>query len=119
MKFSPDGRTILSTGGDGCILIWKVPPTLVASMQDRLLELYSTAQRRLETAKEATKSISDLRLSNTGSSRSSGSEKVVPEKSAADVALPSPPPPTVTVGQQAKRDVMPPPAPAAHVQKGK
>ncbi|CAM9185089.1 unnamed protein product, partial [Ectocarpus fasciculatus] len=64
VKFSPDGRYILSIGGDGCILVWKVPPTLVAAMQDRLMELYSTAQKRLQTAKEASKSISEASKSS-------------------------------------------------------
>ncbi len=54
VKFSPDGRHIISIGGDGCILVWKVPPTLIAAMQDRLLELYSAAQKRLNIAQEAT-----------------------------------------------------------------
>ncbi len=53
VKFSPDGRHLLSIGGDGCILVWKVPPSLVGAMQDRLLEMYTAAQKRLKVARGA------------------------------------------------------------------
>lgn len=46
VKFSPDGRHLLSIGGDGCIFVWRVAESLVKAMQDRLMELMSNAQRR-------------------------------------------------------------------------
>ncbi len=46
----------MSIGGDGCILVWKVPHTLVAAMQDRLLEMYTAAQKRLKVSKDSDKS---------------------------------------------------------------
>jgi len=46
VKFSPDGRYIFSIGGDGCIMQWKLGDILVRAMQDRLMELYSKAQRK-------------------------------------------------------------------------
>lgn len=96
VKFSPDGRHILSIGGDGCILVWKVPPTLVAAMQDRLLELYSTAQQRLHTAKkEATRAFAEAPLPAT------------------DLDLgPIPPAPTQRKAAIAS-EFMPPPAPVS------
>lgn len=46
VKFSPDGRFLVSIGGDGCILMWRVADFLVKTMQDRLVELMSSAQRQ-------------------------------------------------------------------------
>jgi len=46
LKFSPDGRLLVSIGGDGCIMVWRVADSLVKAMQDRLVELLSSAQRR-------------------------------------------------------------------------
>eukprot|EP00428_Durinskia_dybowskii_P080178 CAMPEP_0170442950 /NCGR_PEP_ID=MMETSP0117_2-20130122/47712_1 /TAXON_ID=400756 /ORGANISM="Durinskia baltica, Strain CSIRO CS-38" /LENGTH=1362 /DNA_ID=CAMNT_0010703615 /DNA_START=33 /DNA_END=4119 /DNA_ORIENTATION=- len=46
VKFSPDGRHLISIGGDGCIFMWKVADSLVKAMQDRLMELMNNAQRR-------------------------------------------------------------------------
>lgn len=82
IKFSPDGRYIVSVGGDGCIIVWRVPASLVSAMQDRLLEMYTTAQRKLRAAREAaTKSGNDAQLSlptseAVGNSTKSTSTKV-------------------------------------------
>lgn len=46
VRFSPDGRFLLSVGGDGCIMMWSMAEPLVAAMQERLLELFSSAQTR-------------------------------------------------------------------------
>jgi len=46
VKFSPDGRFLVSIGGDGCILMWRVAEFLVKAMQDRLVELMTSAQRQ-------------------------------------------------------------------------
>ena len=46
LKFSPDGRLLVSIGGDGCIMVWRVADSLVKAMQDRLVELLTSAQRR-------------------------------------------------------------------------
>jgi WD40 repeat protein len=53
VKFSPDGRYLVSIGGDGCILMWRVAEFLVKAMQDRLIELMSSAQRRNHKATAA------------------------------------------------------------------
>lgn len=46
VAFSRDGSSIVTVGGDGVILVWKVAEFLVKAMQDRLMELYANAQRR-------------------------------------------------------------------------
>jgi WD domain, G-beta repeat len=46
VRFSPDGRFLLSVGGDGCVMMWGMAEPLVAAMQERLLELVSSAQTR-------------------------------------------------------------------------
>ena len=46
VRFSPDGKHLLSVGGDGCVFIWKLGSSLVAAMRDRLVELYSLAQKK-------------------------------------------------------------------------
>ena len=48
IKFSPDGRHLVTVAGDGCIFIWKVGDILYAAMQERLLELFATAQAKEE-----------------------------------------------------------------------
>eukprot|EP01038_Epipyxis_sp_PR26KG_P005454 gene5454-7548_t len=50
IKFSPDGQYLITTGGDGCIMMWKLGNTLVKTMQDRIMELYVNAQKRNEKA---------------------------------------------------------------------
>ena len=39
VRFSPDGKFILSVGGDGCILKWSLDDYITNSIQERLLEL--------------------------------------------------------------------------------
>ena len=46
LKSFPSHRYLLSVGGDGCIFSWKLAESLVKAMQDRLMELYASAQRR-------------------------------------------------------------------------
>ena len=46
VRFSPDGRYLLSVGGDGCVMMWSLADPLVIAMQDRLLELLTSAQKR-------------------------------------------------------------------------
>jgi hypothetical protein len=46
VRFSPDGRFLLSVGGDGCVMMWGMAEPLVAAMQERILELFSSAQTR-------------------------------------------------------------------------
>jgi WD40 repeat protein len=53
VKFSPDGRSLVSISGDGCILVWRISSPLVKAMQDRLMELYTTAQKRQNKAAKA------------------------------------------------------------------
>ena len=39
VRFSPDGRYLLSVGGDGCIMRWSLAESLVQGIQDRIMEL--------------------------------------------------------------------------------
>ena len=41
VRFSPDGRYLLSVGGDGCIMRWSLAESLVQGIQDRIMELAS------------------------------------------------------------------------------
>jgi hypothetical protein len=52
VKFSTDGLHLLSIGGDGCIMVWKVADILVKAMKDRLTELFTNAQKRNARAVE-------------------------------------------------------------------
>jgi hypothetical protein len=57
VRFSPDGRYLLSVGGDGCIMIWSLANSLVSAMQERLMELSSSAKRRIVKLESATKHV--------------------------------------------------------------
>ena len=46
VRFSPDGRYLLSVGGDGCVMIWSMGERVVEVMQERALELFASAQKR-------------------------------------------------------------------------
>jgi WD domain, G-beta repeat len=46
VRFSPDGRHLLSVGGDGCIMIWAMAEPFVAAMQERASELLLSSQQR-------------------------------------------------------------------------
>ena len=61
VRFSPDGRSLYSVGGDGCIMIWDLAEDLVLAMQDRLLELYAAAQRKKQVVDEKARSIVKVR----------------------------------------------------------
>lgn len=50
VRFSPDGRYLMTIGGDGCIMMWKVSDVLVKGMQDRLMEMLSRAQKQSNKA---------------------------------------------------------------------
>ena len=39
VRFSPDGKYILSVGGDGCIMKWSLDDYIINSMQERMLEI--------------------------------------------------------------------------------
>jgi WD domain, G-beta repeat len=49
VRFSPDGRYLLSVGGDGCIMKWSLGEHLVEGIQERLLEL--TTAHKLKMAR--------------------------------------------------------------------
>lgn len=46
VQFSSDGKSFYSIAGDGCVFVWAVCQELIEAMQERLLELYATAQRK-------------------------------------------------------------------------
>ena len=46
VRFSPDGRHLMSVGGDGCIMIWAMAEPFVAAMQERASELLLSSQKR-------------------------------------------------------------------------
>jgi len=52
VKFSSDGRSLYSVGGDGCIMIWDLSQDLVEAMQDRLVELFANAQKKKKVVDE-------------------------------------------------------------------
>jgi WD40 repeat protein len=50
IKFSPDGKYLVTVSGDGCILQWKLGGLLRSAMKERMLELYAIAKRKQEKA---------------------------------------------------------------------
>ena len=46
LKFSLDGKYLVSVGGDGCIFVWRLSSVLVSAMQERLVEMLATAQQQ-------------------------------------------------------------------------
>jgi len=94
LKFSPDGRLLVSIGGDGCIMVWRIADSLVKAMQDRLVELLTSAQRRNVKAVAAVeKSLKNWDSSNNHSSVGSPISSVEPRHGtdAATVLPPTPP----------------------------
>lgn len=73
VKFSPDGRYLVSIGGDGCILMWRVAEFLVKAMQDRLVELMTSAQRQNLKAAVAVRKSHSENVTSGGSTGSKGS----------------------------------------------
>mmetsp|Transcript_5310 Transcript_5310/g.8769 ORF Transcript_5310/g.8769 Transcript_5310/m.8769 type:complete len:1539 (-) Transcript_5310:162-4778(-) len=52
VKFSPDGKYLLSIGGDGCIMQWRLSQAMISEMEDRLLELLLLAEKKAAKVKE-------------------------------------------------------------------
>ena len=94
VRFSPDGRYLLSVGGDGCIMIWSLAEPLVSAMQERLLELISSAIKRQKQS-----ILNEEKAKPTKNSRSSSSSPDI---------LSSPVPPTTV----SSSSIMPPPPPS-------
>jgi hypothetical protein len=46
IKFSPDGRKLISVAGDGCVFVWSISLALVPALEYIIKELYTSAQRR-------------------------------------------------------------------------
>ena len=62
VRFSLDGRHLVSIGGDGCIMVWRLHESLVAAMQDRLVELYGEAvQKQYSVLRRSQNSLRKLR----------------------------------------------------------
>ena len=53
LKFTQDGRRLVSTGRDGGIFVWRLAPDLIAAMQDRLKEVDLKAQPAVAAAAAA------------------------------------------------------------------
>ena len=51
VKFTRDGRRILSVSGDGTVMVWRVSDGLVGAMQERLMELHGQAARDVRKSK--------------------------------------------------------------------
>lgn len=108
VKFSPDGRYLVSIGGDGCILMWRIADFLVKAMQDRLVELMSSAQRRNLKATAA------VHKSHTeGTNSGSNAADLPPPLPTPSFGVPTPPTPP----QQALK--VPPPVSAVVAQDSK
>jgi WD40 repeat protein len=56
VRFSPDGRFLLSVGGDGCIMKWALAERLVEGMQERLLELVTAHKMKMTKPDSASSS---------------------------------------------------------------
>jgi WD40 repeat protein len=82
ISFSRDGSHIVTVGGDGCVIIWRIHDLLVKGMQDRLMELYANAQRRNQ--KLALKASGIVSIPSTIASDNAAVERLMP-----------PPPPTL------------------------
>lgn len=94
IKFSADGRRLITVGGDGCIMAWKVSDELVQDMQDRLVELYANAQKRQEKAKNAVRTggisaVPSDQPTDTAESTSPSDQHDSCAKSAGKLRLPS------------------------------
>lgn len=63
VKFSMDGKQLISVGGDGCIFVWKVSDVLVIAMQERLVELYNEALQKQVDIMRKSQSLSLLKKS--------------------------------------------------------
>lgn len=48
LAFSQDCKRMISTAGDGCIMVWKLAPELTNAMQDRLNEISRARDRAME-----------------------------------------------------------------------
>lgn len=46
LKFTPDGRRLVSVGGDGCIFVWKLNSTITESINDRMREIKAQEEAR-------------------------------------------------------------------------
>jgi len=93
VKFSPDGRYLVSIGGDGCILMWRVAEFLVKAMQDRLVELMTSAQRQnLKAAVAVRKSHSESVVSTSGGSGKGSNYSPPPPLPTPSYGLPPAPP---------------------------
>lgn len=91
LRFSPDGRNLLTVSGDGCILQWRLGETLQAAMRDRLLELYAIAQRKQSKAIVALNALATVSV--TAASTTPPTPPILPssEKSFAQPLPPTPP----------------------------
>jgi hypothetical protein len=92
LRFSPDGRRLISVAGDGGVFVWALAPALIEVMQQRMVELFASAARREERAKAS---------SPPTTAAAAAAIKIAS-------ALPPPPPTVATTSGEA---TLPPPPP--------
>jgi hypothetical protein len=101
LKFSLDGSSLMSIGGDGCIMVWKTSYGLVRSMKDRLIELFTKAQKRNSKVMIKQGALSSASFSSSASAASHQShllssppshKSAASSSSAGSGAFPPPPP---------------------------
>lgn len=56
VKFTLDGRRLISIGADGCIFVWRLAPELTAAMQERLTEMKRKEAQAVAEAEADTES---------------------------------------------------------------
>ena len=55
IAFTNDCRRLISTGADGCIMVWRIAPRVVRAMQDRLAEINSVRANRVSAGTPASR----------------------------------------------------------------
>jgi len=73
LKFTPDGKRLISIGGDGCIFVWKLNSAIARGIQEREKEIEAQHALRRQKAQEVKDTATELAAPPAGSG-SSGEE---------------------------------------------